>query len=68
MWPFNLSVRLPIVALVGDVYKRQDVGHRMLKKRLLELEGQTRGQLAQDKKARDVYKRQGTRLWKIWSG
>ena len=56
----NNSVRIPwlVVTALAPVlgvllfcYTKEDVGHRMLKKRLLELEGQTRGQLAQDKKA-----------------
>ena len=55
----NNSVRIPwlVVTALAPVlgvllfcYTKEDVGHRMLKKRLLELEGQTRGQLAQDKK------------------
>ena len=56
----NNSVRIPwlVVTALAPVlgvllfcYTKEDVGHRMLKKRLLELEGQTRGQLAQDNKA-----------------
>lgn len=56
----NNSVRIPwlVVTALAPVlgvllfcYTKEDVGHRMLKKRLLELEGQTRGQLAQDQKA-----------------
>ena len=56
----NNSVRIPwlVVTALAPVlgvllfcYTKEDVGHRMLKKRLLELEGQTRSQLAQDKKA-----------------
>lgn len=49
----NNSVRIPwlVVTALAPVlgvllfcYTKEDVGHRMLKKRLLELEGQTRGQ------------------------
>ena len=56
----NNSVRIPwlVVTALAPVlgvllfcYTKEDVGHRMLKKRLMELEGQTRSQLAQDKKA-----------------
>ena len=56
----NNSVRIPwlVVTALAPVlgvllfcYTKEDVGHRMLKKRLLELEGQTRSQLAQDQKA-----------------
>ena len=56
----NNSVRIPwlVVTALAPVlgvllfcYTKEDVGHRMLKKRLLELEGQTRGQLALDQKA-----------------
>ena len=56
----NNSVRIPwlVVTALAPVlgvllfwYTKEDVGHRMLKKRLLELEGQTRGQLPQPKKA-----------------
>ena len=55
----NNSVRIPwlVVTALAPVlgvllfcYTKEDVGHRMLKKRLLELEGQTRSQLAQDQK------------------
>lgn len=55
----NNSVRIPwlVVTALAPVlgvllfcYTKEDVGHRMLKKRLLELEGQTRSQLPQDKK------------------
>lgn len=55
----NNSVRIPwlVVTALAPVlgvllfcYTKEDVGHRMLKKRLLELEGQTRSQLAQNKK------------------
>ena len=54
----NNSVRIPwlVVTALAPVlgvllfcYTKEDVGHRVLKKRLLELEGQT--QLAQDQKA-----------------
>jgi len=56
----NNSVRIPwlVVTALAPVlgvllfcYTKEDVGHRMLKKRLLELEGQTRSQLPQPKKA-----------------
>ena len=56
----NNSVRIPwlVVTALAPVlgvllfcYTKEDVGHRVLKKRLLELEGQTRSQLAQDQKA-----------------
>mgnify|MGYP000566822033 FL=1 len=56
----NNSVRIPwlVVTALAPVlgvllfcYTKEDVGHRVLKKRLLELEGQTRGQLEQDQKA-----------------
>lgn len=56
----NNSVRIPwlVVTALAPVlgvllfcYTKEDVGHRMLKKRLLELEGQTRSQLPQDQKA-----------------
>ena len=56
----NNSVRIPwlVVTALAPVlgvllfcYTTEDVGHRMLKKRLLELEGQTRSQLPQPKKA-----------------
>ena len=56
----NNSVRIPwlVVTALAPVlgvllfcYTKGDVGHRVLKKRLLELEGQTRSQLAQDQKA-----------------
>ena len=56
----NNSVRIPwlVVTALAPVlgvllfcYTKEDVGHRMLKKRLLELEGQTRTQLPQDQKA-----------------
>lgn len=55
----NNSVRIPwlVVTALAPVlgvllfwYTKEDVGHRMLKKRLLELEGQTRSQLPQNKK------------------
>ena len=55
----NNSVRIPwlVVTALAPVlgvllfcYTKEDVGHRMLKKRLLELEGQTRSQLPQDQK------------------
>ena len=57
----NNSVRIPwlVVTALAPVlgvllfcYTKEDVGHRMLKKRLLELEGQTRSQLPQPKSAR----------------
>lgn len=56
----NNSVRIPwlVVTALAPVlgvllfwYTKEDVGHRMLKKRLMELEGQTRSQLPQPKKA-----------------
>lgn len=56
----NNSVRIPwlVVTALAPVlgvllfcYTKEDVGHRVLKKRLLELEGQTRSQLPQPKKA-----------------
>ena len=56
----NNSVRIPwlVVTALAPVlgvllfcYTKEDVGHRVLKKRLLELEGQTRSQLPQDQKA-----------------
>lgn len=56
----NNSVRIPwlVVTTLAPVlgvllfwYTKEDVGHRMLKKRLLELEGQTRSQLPQPQKA-----------------
>ena len=56
----NNSVRIPwlVVTALAPVlgvllfcYTKEDVGHRMLKKRLLELEGQTRSQLPQPKSA-----------------
>ena len=56
----NNSVRIPwlVVTALAPVlgvllfcYTKEDVGHRMLKKRLLELEGQTRSQLPQPQKA-----------------
>ena len=56
----NNSVRIPwlVVTALAPVlgvllfcYPKEDVGHRMLKKRLLELEGQTRSQLPQPQKA-----------------
>ena len=55
----NNSVRIPwlVVTALAPVlgvllfcYTKEDVGHRVLKKRLLELEGQTRSQLPQNKK------------------
>ena len=55
----NNSVRIPwlVVTALAPVlgvllfcYTKEDVGHRMLKKRLMELEGQTRSQLPQPKK------------------
>ena len=55
----NNSVRIPwlVVTALAPVlgvllfcYTKEDVGHRMLKKRLLELEGQTRSQLPQNQK------------------
>ena len=57
----NNSVRIPwlVVTALAPVlgvllfcYTKEDVGHRMLKKRLQELEGQTRSQLPQPKSAR----------------
>ena len=57
----NNSVRIPwlVVTALAPVlgvllfcYTKEDVGHRMLKKRLMELEGQTRSQLPQPKSAR----------------
>lgn len=56
----NNSVRIPwlVVTALAPVlgvllfwYTKEDVGHRVLKKRLMELEGQTRSQLPQPKKA-----------------
>ena len=56
----NNSVRIPwlVVTALAPVlgvllfcYTKEDVGHRMLKKRLMELEGQTRSQLPQPKSA-----------------
>lgn len=56
----NNSVRIPwlVVTALAPVlgvllfcYTKEDVGHRVLKKRLLELEGQTRSQLPQPQKA-----------------
>ena len=56
----NNSVRIPwlVVTALAPVlgvllfcYTKEDVGHRVLKKRLLELEGQIRSQLPQDQKA-----------------
>ena len=56
----NNSVRIPwlVVTALAPVlgvllfcYTKEDVGHRMLKKRLMELEGQTRSQLPQPQKA-----------------
>ena len=41
----------PVLGVLLFCYTKEDVGHRMLKKRLLELEGQTRSQLPQPKKA-----------------
>ena len=55
----NNSVRIPwlVVTALAPVlgvllfcYTKEDVGHRVLKKRLLELEGQTRSQLPQTQK------------------
>ena len=40
----------PVLGVLLFCYTKEDVGHRMLKKRLLELEGQTRSQLPQNKK------------------
>ena len=41
----------PVLGVLLFWYTKEDVGHRMLKKRLLELEGQARSQLPQPQKA-----------------